>query len=70
MIGHNAVATETPAGITYAAGTEDSYIRIPPGSSNISIGQDGSVAYTDENPASPTYQQRVTAGYLSLGHLH
>ncbi len=66
VIGRNAVATETEAGITYAAGTEDSYIRIPPGSSNISIGQDGSVAYTDENPASPTYQQRVTAGYLSL----
>jgi flagellar hook protein FlgE len=66
VIGHNAVATETEAGITYKAGTEDSYIKIPPGSSNISIGQDGSVAYTDENPASPTYQQRVTAGYLSL----
>jgi flagellar hook protein FlgE len=66
VIGRNAVATETEAGITYKAGTEDSYIRIPPGSSNISIGQDGSVAYTDENPASPTYQQRVTAGYLSL----
>ena len=66
VIGHNAVATETEAGITYAAGTEDSYIKVPPGSSNISIGQDGSVAYTDENPASPTYQQRVTAGYLSL----
>lgn len=66
VIGRNAVATETEAGITYKAGTEDSYIRIPPGSSNISIGQDGSVAYTDENPASPTYQQRVTAGYISL----
>lgn len=66
VIGRNAVATETEAGITYKAGTEDSYIKIPPGSSNISIGQDGSVAYTDENPASPTYQQRVTAGYISL----
>jgi flagellar hook protein FlgE len=66
VIGRNAVATETEAGTTYAAGKEESYIHIPPGSSNVSIGPDGSVAYTDENPASKTYQQRVTAGYLSL----
>jgi flagellar hook protein FlgE len=66
VIGRNAVATVTGTGTTYAAGTEDSYIRIPPGSSNVSVGQDGSVSYTDENPASPTYQQRVTAGYVSL----
>ena len=39
---------------------------IPPGSANVSIGQDGAVTYIDENPASPTYQQQVTAGYLSL----
>jgi flagellar hook protein FlgE len=66
VIGRNAVATETEAGTTYAAGKEESYIHVPPGSSNVSIGPDGSVAYTDENPASKTYQQRVTAGYLSL----
>jgi len=66
VIGRNAVATETEAGITYAAGKEESYIRVPPGSSNVSIGPDGSVAYTDENPESKTYQQRVTAGYISL----
>jgi flagellar hook protein FlgE len=66
VIGRNAVATETEAGTTYAAGKEESYLRIPPGSSNVSIGQDGSVTYTDENPESKTYQQRVTAGYVSL----
>jgi flagellar hook protein FlgE len=66
VIGRNAVATETEAGTTYTAGKEESYIRIPPGSSDVSIGQDGSVAYTDENPESKTYQQRVTAGYISL----
>jgi len=66
VIGRNAVATVGAAGTTYAAGTEESYLRIPPGSANVSIGQDGSVAYTDENPASATYQQRVTAGYISL----
>jgi flagellar hook protein FlgE len=66
VIGRNAVATETEAGTTYAAGKEESYIRVPPGSSDVSIGQNGAVSYTDENPESKTYQQRVTAGYVSL----
>ena len=50
----------------YKPGKEPSYIQVPPGSANVSIGQDGSVTYTDEEPASPTYQQQVTAGYLTL----
>jgi flagellar hook protein FlgE len=66
VIGRNAVATEGKTGTTYAPGTEDSYISIPPGSANIAIGQNGAVTYTDENPESKTYQQQVTAGYLSL----
>ena len=36
------------------------------GSTGITIGKDGSVSYVDGNPASATYQQRVTAGYISL----
>jgi flagellar hook protein FlgE len=67
VIGRNAVvSSESATGDTYAPGKEDAYIRIPPGSTNVSIGQDGSVSYTDENPESKTYQQRVTAGYISL----
>jgi flagellar hook protein FlgE len=66
VIGRNAVATETEAGTTYNPGEEEVFINIPPGSTNIAIGQDGSVSYTDNNPASKTYQQRVTAGYISL----
>jgi flagellar hook protein FlgE len=66
VIGRTAVATEVEGNITYAPGKEDTYIRIPPGSSNVSIGQDGSVSYTDENPESKTFQQRVTGGYISL----
>ena len=66
VIGHNAVATVGETGTTYAPGTEDSYLRIPPGSTNIAIGQNGAISYTDQNPESPTYQQRVTAGFLSL----
>ena len=66
VVGRNAVATETEGTISYAAGKEDSFIRIPPGSTNVSIGQDGAVSYIDTNPESKTFQQRVTAGYLSL----
>jgi flagellar hook protein FlgE len=67
VIGRNATVTEeTETGNTYAPGKEDTYINIPPGSINISIGQDGSVNYTDENPESKTFGKQVTAGYLSL----
>jgi flagellar hook protein FlgE len=67
IVGRNAlVASESPTGDTYEAGTEDSYIRIPPGSSNVAIGQDGSVSYTDEEVGTENYLKRVTAGYLSL----
>lgn len=67
VIGRNAtVVTETETGDTYEPGKEDTYLRIPPGSTNVTIGQDGSVSYTDENPESKTFQDRVTAGYVSL----
>jgi flagellar hook protein FlgE len=66
VLGRTAVGTEGEAGTTYAPGKEDTYIRIPPGSANVSIGQDGSVSYTDENSESKNYQQRVTAGFVSL----
>ncbi len=67
VIGRNAVVvTETATGDTYEPGKEDTFILIPPGSSNVAIGEDGSVSYTDENKESKQYLQRVTAGYLSL----
>ncbi len=67
VVGRNAeVTAESETGDTYAPGKEESYIRIPPGSSNVAIGQDGSVGYTDENKESKNYLQRVTAGYISL----
>jgi len=66
VIGRNAEAAETETGISYSAGKEDTYLNIPPGSINVAIGQDGSVSYTDENPESKTYQQRVVAGFVSL----
>lgn len=53
-------------GSTTSGGQPNTYIQIPPGSSNVAIGQDGSVTYTDNNPSSPTYQTTVTAGYVSM----
>jgi flagellar hook protein FlgE len=66
VVGRTAVAKEEAGNTTYTPGKEDTYIMIPPGSANVSIGQDGSVTYTDENPESKQFEQRVTAGYLSL----
>ncbi len=66
VIGRNAVPKEGELETTYSAGTEDTYIRIPPGATNISIGMDGSVGYTDNDAESKTFGQRVVAGYLSL----
>jgi flagellar hook protein FlgE len=67
VIGRTAVPKEGETETTYSPGKEDTFLRIPPGSTNVSIGMDGSVAYTDNNPENKTYQQRVVAGYLSLG---
>jgi flagellar hook protein FlgE len=39
-------------------------LAAPP--SNFSIGQDGNVSYIDQDTASATFGQRVTAGYLQL----
>jgi flagellar hook protein FlgE len=66
IVGRNSVAAGSVPNITYSPGSSDTYINIPQGSTGLAIGQDGSVSYLDENAASPTYQQRVTAGYLSL----
>jgi flagellar hook protein FlgE len=66
VIGKNAVASGTAPNITYTPGTSDTYINVPPGSTSIAIGKDGSVSYVDANPTSATFQQRVTAGYISL----
>jgi flagellar hook protein FlgE len=49
-----------------AAGGANNAINVPVGSTGIAVGPDGSVSYVDGNSASPTYQQRVVAGYISL----
>jgi flagellar hook protein FlgE len=42
------------------------YLNVPPGSTNIAIGQNGALSYTDENATNPTFGQTVNAGYISL----
>jgi flagellar hook protein FlgE len=66
VVGFNAVAAGAPPNVTYSPGNTQQYLQIPVGSTAVAIGQDGSVSYIDQNAASPTYQQRVTAGYISL----
>jgi flagellar hook protein FlgE len=66
VVGFNAVATATASGTSYAPGKEETYLRIPPGSADVSISPNGAVNYVDENPESATFGQQVTAGYISL----
>jgi flagellar hook protein FlgE len=68
VVGRNAVvATESETGDTYEPGKEDTYIRIPPGSTNVAIGENGAVSYTDEDKEETgNYLKRVTAGFISL----
>ncbi len=56
----------TPTGAIDAAGGSNKPIWVPTASTGISVSKDGSVSYIDGNAASPTYQQRVTAGYIAL----
>lgn len=60
--------TTTPSADQTANGANGTatYLYIPPGSTDVSIGQDGSVTYTDNNPADATYGQTCIAGYVAL----
>ncbi len=61
--GEYVVGSTAPSSSSSATPT---YLNVPPGSTNLAIGQDGSVSYTDENSTSPTFGQTVNAGYISL----
>ena len=47
-------------------GAASTSIQVPPGSTNVQIGGDGAVTYTDENTSNATYGTTVTAGYIQL----
>ena len=61
--GQYVVGSTAPSSSSSAAPT---YLNVPPGSTNLAIGQDGSLSYTDENSTSATFGQTVNAGYISL----
>jgi flagellar hook protein FlgE len=67
LVGRGATPSGTAPNITYSPNSTDGYINVPPGSTDVAIGADGSVSYVDQSSSSATYQQRVTAGYLTLG---
>src|SRR5690606_32929610 len=51
-------ATGTPdgrGGFTYAPNATDTYINVPPGSTDVAVGRDGGVTYIDRDRASPTF---------------
>jgi flagellar hook protein FlgE len=67
LIGRAATATADGAGgFTYAPNATDSYLRVPAGSTDVNIAQDGALSYVDQGAASPTRGQRVVAGYIAL----
>ena len=66
VVGIEAAATGTAPNVSYAPGSDPSYIVIPPGSTNVAIGTDGTVSYTDQDASDATYGQTVVAGYISL----
>jgi flagellar hook protein FlgE len=58
VVGHGATPSGTAPNITYTPNSTDGYINVPPGSTDVAIGQDGSVSYVDQNSSNATYQQR------------
>jgi flagellar hook protein FlgE len=61
-----AAQANAPGSNAAQTATGSTYIYIPPGSTNISIGQSGGVTYTDNNPTDTNYGQTCTAGYLAI----
>lgn len=61
-----AAQTAAPGSAGAQTATGATYIYIPPGSTNVSIGQSGAVTYTDNNPADTNYGQTCLSGYLAV----
>jgi flagellar hook protein FlgE len=61
-----AAQANAPGSNAAQTATGSTYLYIPPGSTNVSIGQSGAVTYTDNNPADTNYGQTCTSGYLAI----
>ncbi len=61
-----AAQANAPGSTAAQTATGSTYLYIPPGSTNIAIGQNGAVTYTDNTPSDTNYGQTCIAGYLGL----
>jgi flagellar hook protein FlgE len=61
-----AAQANTPGSAAAQTATGSTYIYIPPGSTNVSVGQSGAVTYTDNTPADTNYGQTCIAGYIAV----
>jgi len=62
----SAAQTNVPGSTAAQTSTGATYIYIPPGSTNVSIGESGAITYTDNNPNDTHYGETCTAGYLAI----
>jgi flagellar hook protein FlgE len=56
----------TPGSNAAQTATGSTYLFIPPGSTNVSIGESGAVTYTDNDTTDANYGQTCIAGYLAV----
>ncbi|MGH2859947.1 MAG: flagellar hook-basal body protein [Solirubrobacteraceae bacterium] len=62
----SAAQANAPGSNAAQTGAGSTYMYIPPGSTNISIGQTGAVTYTDNTTGTTNYGQTCVAGYVAL----
>jgi flagellar hook protein FlgE len=55
-----------PGSTAAQTATGSTYIYIPPGSTNVSIGRSGAVTYTDNDPTDTNYGQTCISGYIAV----
>jgi flagellar hook protein FlgE len=60
-------ATTNPDG-SYSPNTTQQALQVPTNATNVQIGSDGAVTYTDETASDSTYGETVTAGYVQLAN--
>lgn len=61
-----AAQANAPGSAAAQTATGTTYLYIPPGSTNVSIGASGAVTYTDNDPTDANYGQTCVAGYLAV----
>jgi flagellar hook protein FlgE len=55
-----------PGSTAAQTATGSTYLYIPPGSTNVSVGPSGAVTYTDNDPTDTNYGQTCISGYIAV----